>query len=164
MNEQTNTGGTASRRSPVGAALGGVIGALVLAVIGGNLVGTAGAVLGLLIGGGLGAYIARAVADSNVTKREENYWREQHASQPYAQAGKFEHFAPAYRTGFQAARRYTGRRFEEIEEDLAIEYERNRAASPLPWEQARPAVRAAWDRLGGVLSPRDPDRGMRSGL
>jgi hypothetical protein len=45
-----------------------------------------------------------------------------------------------------------------------LEYEKAHPDSPLPWDLARPAVKAAWDRLGGVLGPRDPDRGIRTGM
>ena len=97
--------------------------------------------------------------------KAEAYWREHHAKQPYADKNlSFEHYAPAYRTGHEGAAKYTGKKFEEIEDDLALDYEKNRAGSDLPWDQARPAVQAAWDRLGGVISPRDPDRGIRSGF
>jgi hypothetical protein len=100
----------------------------------------------------------------NVTK-EETFWRQQHAKQPYADAKlSYEHYAPAYQMGAEAAKRYTGRRFEELEEDIARDYEKHHPGSALPWDQARPAVKAAWDRIGGVIAPRDPDRGIRSGL
>jgi hypothetical protein len=96
---------------------------------------------------------------------DETYWREHHAAQPYADENlSYEHYAPAYRTGSEAARRYGGRTFEEIEDDLALDYEKHRAGSALPWDRARPATKAAWDKVSGVVAPRDPDRGLRSGL
>jgi hypothetical protein len=96
---------------------------------------------------------------------EEAYWREQHAKQPYADKDYgYEHYEVAYRTGIRAAQEHTGRQFEDIENDLALDYEKNKAGTALPWDRARPAVKAAWDKLGGVISPRDPDRGIRSGL
>lgn len=96
---------------------------------------------------------------------EENYWREQHAKQSYADKNfGYEHYEPAYRTGSEAARRHAGKRFDEIEDDLALDYEKNRGTSALPWDRARPAVKAAWDKLSGVIGPRDVDRGTRSGL
>lgn len=96
---------------------------------------------------------------------EETYWRQQHAKQPYADENlAYEHYEPAYRTGIRAAQEHAGKRFEEIEDDLALDYEKNKAGTGLPWDRARPAVKAAWDRIGGVISPRDPDRGARYGL
>lgn len=99
------------------------------------------------------------------TAKEETYWREHHAAQSYvSKEHTFEHYAPAYRTGYEAAAKYPGKKFEEIEDDVALDYERNRAGSPLPWDSAQHATRAAWDRISGVVSPRDPSRGIRSGL
>ena len=102
------------------------------------------------------------MAESNT---EEMYWRDQHAKQPYAHKDYgYEHYELAYRTGIRAAQEHTGRQFEEIESDLALNYEKNKGDTALPWDQARPAVKAAWDKIGGVITPRDPDRGARYGL
>ncbi len=98
-------------------------------------------------------------------KKEEEHWREHHAKQPYADKNlSYEHYAPACRTGVEAARKYPGRRFEEIEDDVALDYERNKAGSALPWDHARHAVHAAWAKLIHDIGPRDPDRGIRSGF
>jgi hypothetical protein len=97
--------------------------------------------------------------------KEDAYWQEQHGKQPYADPKvPFEHYAPAYRIGYEAYDRYPGKTFEEIEPDLALDYEKAPPESALPWDVARPAVKAAWDRLGGVLGPRDTDRGIRTGM
>jgi hypothetical protein len=97
--------------------------------------------------------------------KEDAYWREQHGKQPYADpALPYEHYAPAYRTGYEAAEKHAGKHFDDIEMDLALDYEKAHPDSPLPWDLARPAVKAAWDRLGGVLGPRDTDRGIRTGM
>jgi len=95
---------------------------------------------------------------------EEAYWREHHAKQPYADQGRFEDYAPAYRTGYEAALKHQGKTFEEIEDDVALDYEKAHPGETLPWDRARPAVKAAWDRLAGVIAPRDVDRGTRSGF
>lgn len=99
------------------------------------------------------------------THPEEAYWREHHANQPYADSSlTYEHYAPAYRTGYESAEKYAGKQYEEIETDLALDYEKGRVGDALPWDRARPAVKAAWDRISGVVSPRDPDRGARYGI
>src|SRR3954451_1516326 len=96
---------------------------------------------------------------------EETYWREQHAKQPYADKSKnYDHYAHAYRTGYEGATRHSGKSFEEMETDVALDYEKARPNDALPWDHARPAVKAAWDRIGGGISPRDPDREPRSGF
>lgn len=96
---------------------------------------------------------------------EEIYWREHHAEQAYADRTlPYEHYAPAYRTGYEAATKYAGKEFEQIEDDIALDYDRARPEDGLPWDRARPAVKAAWDRLAGVVAPHDVDRGIRSGI
>jgi len=98
-------------------------------------------------------------------KKEESYWREQHSKQPYAdQARSFDDYAPAYRTGAEAAVKYQGKDFEEIEDDVALDYQRNKPGSALPWDHARHAVHAAWAKLSHDIGPRDSDRGIRSGF
>ena len=106
-------------------------------------------------------------------EKEEAYWREQHAKQPYADKNLgYEHYAPAYRTGIQAALKYPGKSFEEIEDEVALDYEhevaldyeRAKPGAVLPWDHARHAVHAAWAKLSGDVGPRDPDRGIRSGF
>lgn len=95
----------------------------------------------------------------------EAYWREQHPKQPYAkETSSYDDYAHAYRAGTQAAKKYEGKKFDDIERDLKVDYERNRVEPGLAWEEALPAVRAAWDRIGGVIAPRDTDRGTRSGF
>ena len=97
--------------------------------------------------------------------KEEIDWREHHAAQSYASGERcYEDFAPAYRTAQAALVKHPGKKFEEIEDELALDYGKHQTGSALPWDEARPAVRSAWDRLGGVISPRDPTRGIRSGF
>ncbi len=96
---------------------------------------------------------------------EEAHWKEHHGKQPFAKPGhSYEQFAHAYRTGYEGFDRYPGKAYEEIEDDLALDYERHRPGSALPWDTVRPAVKAAWDRVSGVITPRDVDRGLRTGM
>jgi hypothetical protein len=96
---------------------------------------------------------------------EERYWREHHSAQPWAdENSSFEHYAPAYRTGYEGVKKYAGKSYHEIELDLARDYEKNDAHPAVPWDLARPAVKAAWDRISGVRGPRDTDRGIRTGM
>ena len=97
-------------------------------------------------------------------EKEDAYWREKHGSQAYADKSRsYEDYAPAYRVAVEGAGKHGARNWEEIETKLQDEYEQiDRAA--LPWDMARPAVRAAWDRVSGVISPRDFDRGIRGSI
>ena len=91
-------------------------------------------------------------------------WREHHATQPYAEKHSYEELAPAYRTAHAAFEKHGPKGFEEIEDDIALDYQKHEVGSALPWDKARPAVRSAWDKLSGVVGPRDTDRGIRSGF
>jgi hypothetical protein len=145
----------------VGAAGGGLTGAAIGAVVGGPV----GAAVGAVVGGIAGAYGGRGVAEVVNPTVEDEHWREHHKTQPWADENStYEHYAPAYRTGYEGAAKYAGRQYHEIEADLARDYEKNDANLAIPWDRARPAVKAAWDRIGGVAGPRDTDRGMRGGV
>lgn len=95
---------------------------------------------------------------------EEAYWRENHPKQAFAQNRGYGDYAAAYRTGIEGVRKYPGKSYEEIESDLARDYERAQPGSPLPWDHARHAVHAAWAKLSGDITPRDPDRGIRGSI
>ena len=93
-------------------------------------------------------------------KIEESYWREHHHKQPFVKPGHtYEHYAPAYRTGAEGFQKHPGKQFEEIEGDLANDYQKQKPT--LPWEDAKHAARVAWDKVAGVIAPRDVSRGVR---
>ena len=97
-------------------------------------------------------------------EKEAAYWREQHPKQPYAKNYSYEQFEHAYRTGYDSFSKYPGQRFDEVEESVAADYEQAKPASALPWDTVRPAASAVWDRMAGIISPRDPDRGIRGAI
>ena len=97
-------------------------------------------------------------------QKEAAYWREQHSKQPYAKTYSYDQFEHAYRTGYDAFFNYPGQTFDEVEGSVAADYEQAKPASALPWDTVRPAASAVWDRLGGVIAPRDPDRGVRGSI
>ena len=97
-------------------------------------------------------------------ENEAAYWREQHSKQPYAKNYSYEQFEHAYRTGYDTFLKYPGERFDEVEQSVANEYQQAKPESALPWDTVRPAINAVWDRLGGVIGPRDLDRGMRDSI
>jgi hypothetical protein len=97
-------------------------------------------------------------------KREEEHWRKEHPNQPYAKNRPYDHYAAAYRVGAEGVEKYQGKAYDEVEHSLASDYAHANAGSAIPWDTVRPAVRAAWDRLSGVISPRDSDRGVRGSI
>ena len=91
---------------------------------------------------------------------EEKYWRENHDKQSFVKPGQtYEHYAPAYKTGYEGAQKHPDKKFEEAEPHLAAEFQKHK--SVIEWDDARAAARAAWDKVGNVIQPRDVDRGVR---
>lgn len=105
---------------------------------------------------------------SQELETEVSYWRENFRNEPYyAQGQEFEAYEPAYRLGSAARGQHRGSRFEDVEAQLRSQYEADRKGQDaLDWTQAKPAVRAAWDRgplggedalpAGGRQQPRQP--------
>lgn len=95
---------------------------------------------------------------------EERYWREHHHTQPHATQGTtYEHFAPAYRVGAEAATKYPGKEFDEIQDEVALDYQKHQAGEALPWDHVRGASRAAWARVTGLFA-NEPTRGIRGSI
>jgi hypothetical protein len=97
-------------------------------------------------------------------EKEAAYWREQHPKQPYAKNYSYAQFEHAYRTGYDAFTKFPGQTFHEVEESVANEYEQGKPDPALPWDTVRPAVSSVWERMSGVIAPRDPDRGVRGSI
>ncbi len=77
---------------------------------------------------------------------EEAYWEVAHDEQPFAGNDDYLRYASAYRIGFEGFIRLGAENsFDDVEEDLQEEFEAE--GSPVPWEKAREASRAAWERL-----------------
>ena len=64
----------------------------------------------------------------------------------------------------EALGKYPGKSFDEIEDSIALDYEKHGPGSALPWDHARQASRAAWTKVSGVVTPRDVTRGMRDSI
>jgi hypothetical protein len=95
---------------------------------------------------------------------ESAYWREQHAKQSYAGSGTYNQFEHAYRTGYDAFLKHSDKKLPDVEEIVANDYEQAKPGAALPWDTVRPAVSAVWERMAGIISPRDPDRGIRGSI
>ena len=81
---------------------------------------------------------------------EETYWRSNWQSRPYTSADLgFEYYRPAYRFGYESGRRYRGRRWEDIENDLRSGWDRYEYRSKSAWESVKEAVRDGWNRVTG---------------
>lgn len=158
---------------PVGVGVGTAAGGLAAGVAGGAMagamggtaagpVGTAiGAAIGAVVGGVAGGLAGKGVAESIDPTTEDAYWRENHASRPYADAGtSYDEYGPAYQYGWESRSRYQGRAFDEVEPDLARDWDRAKGQSRLGWDKAKHATRDAWDRVERAL-PGDLDNDGR---
>ena len=97
-----------------------------------------------------GSVAGKRIAELIDPTIEESYWRSNYMREPYYGRGyKFEDYSPGFRTGWEGRRRYENRRFDEVERELAREYQRNRGDSRLEWAKNRHAARAAWERFDG---------------
>ena len=128
----------------VGAALGGAA----LGLAAGAAAGPVGAVIGAVVGGVAGGYGGKAVGEAIDPTTEDTWLRESFQEKEYVRTGDtFDTYAPAYRYGGAAEARLGGRPFDEAEADLRSDWEKDPAATGLPWDRARPAVRDSYDRV-----------------
>jgi hypothetical protein len=144
-----------------GAAVGGVAGGATAGALAGGVTGPVGAAIGAAVGAVAGAVMAKK-ADPVI---EDSYWRENHATRPYARKDvDFDHYQPAYRAGVESFNRNPGRSFDDIEPELSRDWSRARGNSSLEWEHARPAARDAWERVSNATEraiPGDSDKDGR---
>jgi hypothetical protein len=134
----------------IGAAVGGAVGvggAIATGAVLGGVAGPVGMAAGAAVGAVVGGVAGNLVAENIDPSVEEKYWRENYASRPYAKDKSYEDFGPAYRYGWESYGKHNGRRFDDVESDLARDWDRAKDKSRLLWHHAKHATRDAWDRL-----------------
>ena len=139
----TGSPGSHPAGTGIGAASGAATGAAVGA-IGGPVGAVIGGVSGAIVGGLIGHGIGEAVDPT-----EDAYWREQHAQAGYYNDEyAYDDYEPAYRLGYNAADANKHAPYDADEHDAALEevYEKRRGESRLDYEEAKPAIRDAYDR------------------
>jgi len=133
---------------PVGTGLGAAAGGMAAGAAAGSVAGPVGTAAGAAVGAIVGGLAGKAVAEHIDPTVEEAYWAENYSREPYYEKGyTYQDYHPGYRTGWEARTRYPGKSFDEIDRDLATDYEKNRGQSKLDWERNRQAARAAWNRF-----------------
>ena len=80
---------------------------------------------------------------------EDEYWRSNFSTRPYASTGSYDDFQPAYRYGYEAADRYRGRSWTDVESDLERDWDSYENRGTSTWQQMKNAVRDAWERMTG---------------
>ena len=133
------TGGVAA-----GAAAGAAIGSAVFPGVGTAI----GGVIGAIAGGVGGGYAGNEIAHVIDPEAEDSYWKGNYSSRPYvAKDADYNQYRPAYRYGVTAATKTEGKTFEDVESDLRKNWGHSHGKSHLAWEDAKPAVRDAYDRV-----------------
>jgi hypothetical protein len=82
---------------------------------------------------------------------EDTYWRSNYRSRPYGSSADrdYDFYQPGYRYGYEAANRYHGRSWSDVEADLSRDWNSYQHRGNSTWEQIKDAVRDAWDRVTG---------------
>lgn len=133
---------------PIGAGLGAAAAGAAAGAAGGAVAGPVGAVVGAVIGGVAGGLAGKGVAEAVDPTAEDAYWRGSYATRPYYDSSTDYHeYAPAYRYGWESRNRHAGKKWNEVETDLARDWETSKAHSKLSWDHAKHASRDAWERV-----------------
>jgi hypothetical protein len=81
---------------------------------------------------------------------EDTYWRGNYNTRPYVAKGEdYEYYRPGYQYGYDAATRYRGRQWDDVESELSRSWNSYEHRGTSTWEQMKHAVRDAWDRITG---------------
>jgi uncharacterized protein (TIGR02271 family) len=144
-NEDPITGAPGAH--PVGVGLGTAAGGAAAGAAAGMAAGPVGAVAGAVIGGIAGGLAGKGIAEAIDPTEEDKYWKKTFKSRPYtAKGSRYEYYQPAYVYGREASLKHEGKTFEDVESTLSRGWRKARGESELNWDQARDAVRDAWDR------------------
>jgi len=146
----------------VGAAAGGVAGAAAAGALAGSSVGPVGTVVGAVAGAVVGGLAGRGIAEMIDPAAEDAYWRDNYSSRPYVGSdASYDDYGPAYRYGVDAATKYRGRSFDDVDAELGSNWPSTRGTSRLEWDRAKHAARDSWQRVSDTIEraiPGDSDR------
>lgn len=150
---ETHAGGMAGGAF-AGGATGGVMGAAIAGASAGTIAGgplgtVAGALAGVVAGSVIGGIAGKALAERFNPQHEDEHWRNEFPRRPYAVVSRYgwDDYWPAYRFGYERFPVFADRGFDEVEDDLAHQWQEARGTSRLEWAEARDAARDAYERL-----------------
>lgn len=135
----------------------GTLGGAAVGVAMGLVGGPPGALVGGIIGGVVGGIAGNDIAqndhpsDEDNYKQQDSYWRENFDKTPYYQMNREmdyeQDYRMAYRLGYESRLKYHKNiDFIDVENDLKNQWEQIKGQSRLKWEEARFAVKDAWNR------------------
>lgn len=133
---------------PVGVGTGAAGGGVAGAVIGGAVGGPIGAGVGAVVGAISGGLAGKGAAEAFNPTVEHEYWGKEFVSRPYYTKGTpYEQYGPAYQYGWESYSAHKGKAFNEVEQQLAGNWERRRGQSQLSWNHVKGASQDAWERV-----------------
>ena len=87
-----------------------------------------------------------------MSAHEENHYKAIYRDADYYSSGRdWNDYAPAYHYGHAARAEHRGQRFDDVEAELAADWESRKAESRLLWAEARGAVRDAWQHFDSTI-------------
>jgi hypothetical protein len=99
---------------------------------------------------------------------EAAYWQQHYRDLPSIPAGaSYDEYAPAFQYGWEsrsgccARPPSEGRSFTAAESDLRERWQEQPVAADLSWDEARDAVRAAWERVEQAIATAEPKPSAR---
>ena len=138
---------------PVGTGVGGAGGAALGAALGAPF-GPIGALIGGAIGAVAGGAAGHAAGERIDPTGETEYWKHSYQSRPYFdKAQTWDDYEPAYRYGWESRTAHRDRSWDtNLENDLERGWDKAKGKSKMAWNQAKNAVRDAWDRTDRTFS------------
>jgi hypothetical protein len=110
--------------------------------------------------GTMGAGATEGLTGTSNWQNEDNYWRNNYSSRPYASGRSYDDLSPAYRYGYDSANQYRGRSWDAVENDLERGWDKAKGATRSTWYEVKDAVKDAWHRVERA-TPGDADRDGR---
>lgn len=156
--DKDHPGAKAGVGAVTGGVAGGVVGGAAAGAAAGGMTGPVGAVVGAAVGAVVGAVAGRKMRHDPVV--EDQYWRDNHSSRPYAGGASYDEYQPAYRYGADSYSKYPDRTFDDVEPELGRDWGSARGKSSLEWDRAKHASRDAWHRVSNAAEraiPGDSD-------
>jgi hypothetical protein len=83
---------------------------------------------------------------------EHGYWRQHFATRPYTRSRTcYEEYATAYQYGWESRARHQDKSFDQAESILQRDWHKIKGTCMLGWEDAREAIRDAWNRVSHAV-------------
>ncbi|MEO5628615.1 MAG: glycine zipper domain-containing protein [Thermomonas sp.] len=140
----------------IGEGTGAGAGAIAGAVIG-SAAGPIGTVVGAVVGAVGGAKAGGAIAEAvNPTAYTTNFKDTYQAAPYYNSERNWNDYEPAYKYSYDQYGAHSGKRFEDVENDLARGWDNTKGESRLAWNEARGAVKDGWHYIERAM-PGDAD-------